>query len=114
MPTELKIRKVRSISVSGIQTGAHGDGRFARVLTVRSEDGHIYNITLVSDRAEWLDLDEGAQKRPGRHGDGGKDARGPAPAAYDGGLNSRKKFAVVAVATSSIATPLSRASSAAT
>ena len=63
MPTEVKIRKVRSVTVSGVQRGAIDDGKYARVLTVRSEDGHIYNITLVSDRTEWLDLDEGAPKR---------------------------------------------------
>jgi hypothetical protein len=114
MPTELKIRKVRSISISGVQSGSHGDGKFARVLTVRSEDGHIYNITLVSDRAEWLDLDDGAQKRSRRHGEPGKEARASAPAAYDGGLNSRKKLPVVAAAISSIRTPLSRAISSAT
>ena len=76
MPTELKIRKVRSVTISGVQSGIQGEGKYARVLTVRSEDGHIYNITLVSDRSEWLDLDEGAPRRPRRHGDGGKDARG--------------------------------------
>jgi hypothetical protein len=86
MPTEVKIRKVRSITLSGVQTAPQGEGKYARVLTVRSEDGHIYNITLVSDRAEWLDLDDSAQKRPRRHGDGGKDARRTEPprSAYDG------------------------------
>jgi hypothetical protein len=75
MPTELKIRKVRSVTVSGVHSGNHGEGKFVRVLTVRSEDGHIYNITLISDRSEWLEMDEGAPKRSRRHGDGGKDAR---------------------------------------
>jgi len=76
MPTELKIRKVRSVTVSGVHSAAQGDGKYARMLTVRSEDGHIYNITLVSDRSEWLDLDDGPPKRSRRQGDGGKDARG--------------------------------------
>jgi len=76
MPTELKIRKVRSVTVSGVQSGVQGDGKFARVITIRSEDGHIYNVTLISDRAEWLDLDEGPPKRSRQHGDGGKAARG--------------------------------------
>jgi hypothetical protein len=76
MPTELKIRKVRSITVAGVQSANHGDGKFARVLTVRSEDGHIYNITLVSDRAEWLDLEDDGSRKPKRHGNGGKEARG--------------------------------------
>jgi hypothetical protein len=85
MPTELKIRKVRSVTVAGVQSGSQGDGKFVRVLTVRSEDGHIYNITLVSDRSEWLDLEDTGSKRPRRHGNGGKDARSvpiqlPAPA----------------------------------
>jgi hypothetical protein len=83
MPTELKIRKVRSVTVSGLQSGNHGDGKFARVLTVRSEDGHIYNITLVSDRAEWLDLEDNGAKPSRRPGNGGKEARGmrmPLPA----------------------------------
>jgi hypothetical protein len=75
MPTELKIRKVRSITVSGVQSGSQGDGKFARVLTVRSEDGHIYNITLISDRAEWLDLEDSGSKKSRRPGNGGKDAR---------------------------------------
>jgi hypothetical protein len=75
MPTELKIRKVRSITVSGVQSGNHGDGKFARLLTVRSEDGHIYNITLISDRAEWLDLEESDSRRGRRHATGGTDAR---------------------------------------
>jgi hypothetical protein len=77
MPTELKIRKVRSITLSGAQSGHHGDGKFARVLTVRSEDGHIYNITLISDHAEWLDLEESGSRRVRRPPHGGKDA--PAP-----------------------------------
>jgi hypothetical protein len=76
MPTELKIRKVRSITISGVQSGAHGDGKFARVLTVRSEDGHIYNVTLISDRAEWLELEDNGDKRGRRHGNGGKEAAG--------------------------------------
>ncbi len=75
MPTELKIRRVRSVTVSGIQSGHYGDGKFARVLTVRSEDGHIYNVTLVSDRAEWLDLEENGSRRARRAPGGGKDAR---------------------------------------
>ncbi|SRR5581483_4737668 len=110
MPTELKIRKVRTVTASGVQTGAQGDGKFARVLTVRSEDGHIYNITLVSDRAEWLDLEDGGARRTRRGGEGGKDARGP----YAGGLNSLKKFPVVASASASVGMPLSRATSSAT
>jgi hypothetical protein len=87
MPTELKIRKVRSLTISGVQTGSPGDGKFARVLTVRSEDGHIYNITLVSDHPEWLDLEDGASRKSRRHGDGGKEARGmlvPLPAGIAG------------------------------
>jgi hypothetical protein len=76
MPTELKIRKVRTVTVSGVQSVSHGDGKFSRVLTVRSEEGHIYNITLISDRAEWLELDDGGHKRSRRAGNGGKDARG--------------------------------------
>jgi hypothetical protein len=71
MPTELKIRKVRSVTVSGVQTGNHGDGKFARVLTVRSEDGHIYNITLVGDRTEWLDLEDDTSRRSRRPPGGG-------------------------------------------
>ena len=75
MPTELKIRRVRSVTVSGVQSGHHGDGKFARVLTVRSEDGHIYNVTLVSERAEWLDLEENGSRRTRRAPGSGKDAR---------------------------------------
>jgi hypothetical protein len=111
MPTELKIRKVRSITVSGVQSGTHGDGKYARVITVRSEDGHIYNITLVSDRTEWLDLEDNGSKRPRRHGNGGKEARVNRQA---GGRNSPKKFLVVAAATASTGTPLRRATSSAT
>jgi hypothetical protein len=91
MPTELKIRKVRSLTISGVQTGSPGDGKFARVLTVRSEDGHIYNITLVSDRAEWLDLEDDTSRKAKRHGDGGKEARArpvPLPAGIAGGQRS--------------------------
>lgn len=110
MPTELKIRKVRSVTASGVQSGAQGDGKFARTLTVRSEDGHIYNITLVSDRAEWLELEDGGAKRARRSGEVGRDARRP----YAGGLKRLKKFAVVASASASAATPLSRATSSAT
>ncbi len=75
MPTELKIRRVRSVTVSGVKSGNHDDGKFSRVLTVRSEDGHIYNVTLVGDRAEWLDLEENSAKRPRRSLGGGRDAR---------------------------------------
>ena len=75
MPTELKIRRVRSVTVSGVQSGNHGEGKFARILTVRSEDGHIYNVTLVSDRVEWLDLDENGAKRGRRAPASGKDGR---------------------------------------
>jgi hypothetical protein len=133
MPTELKIRKVRSVTVSGVQPWVQGEGKYARVLTVRSEDGHIYNITLVSDRSEWLDLDEGTPMRPRRHGDGGKEARGvrvpvavrraaradttsrrPPDPAYAGGLNRRKKLPVVAAASTSSGMSLSRATSSAT
>lgn len=110
MPTELKIRKVRTVTASGVQSGVQGDGKFARVLTVRSEDGHIYNITLISDRAEWLDLEDGGARRTRRPGDGGKDAR----SRYAGGLNSLKKFAVVASASASAAMPRSRDTSSAT
>ncbi len=110
MPTELKIRRVRSVTISGVRAGPHGEGRLARVLTVRSEDGHIYNITLVGERAEWLDVEENGAKRARRGGDAGKDARG----AYAGGLNNLKKLPVVASASESASMPLSRASSSAT
>jgi hypothetical protein len=77
MPTEVKIRKVRAVTVSGVQRGAVEDGKYMRVLTVRSEDGHIYNITLVGERAEWLELDEtNTPRRPRPHGDGNKHSRG--------------------------------------
>jgi hypothetical protein len=77
MPTEVKIRKVRSVTVSGVQRGAIDDGKYARVLTVRSEDGHIYNITLVGEQAEWLELDANSTpRRPRAHGDGNKHSRG--------------------------------------
>jgi len=112
MPTEVKIRKVRSVTVSGVQRGAIDDGKYARVLTVRSEDGHIYNITLVGERAEWLELEQsgGTPRRARSHGDGNKHSRGGQAA----GLNSRKKFAVVAAARSSSGMPFSRATSSAT
>src|SRR4051812_49965665 len=90
MPTELKIRKVRSVTVAGVQSGAHGDGKFARVLTVRSEDGHIYNITLVSDQPEWLDLEDAASRKSKRHGNGGKDARAPLAPAPAGIVGERR------------------------